>query len=107
MAIDTPHFKFPFQFTTAGDRIQYVEQDSDDEIIDCIEVLLSTEQGERIELPDYGIADQTFRENGVDTGHIMAQIRKYEERADVTLEPHQIQALVQRVGVMLRGGARG
>lgn len=107
MAIETPHFKFPFQFTPAGDRIQYAEQDSDDEIIDCIEVLLSTSIGERIELPDYGIADQVFRENGVDTGHIMAQIRKYEERADIQLEPDVIKDLVQKVTVVFRGGTRG
>lgn len=107
MAVETPHFKFPFRFSSTGTRIQYVEQDSDDEILDCIEVLLSTTQGERIELPDYGIADQVFRENGVNSAHILAQIRKYEERADVQLEPHQIRNLIQKVSVVYRGGLIG
>lgn len=105
--IETPHFRFPFQFTSSGTRAQVVEQDSDEEIMDCIQVLLSTEIGERIELPDYGIADQTFRENGVNTAHIMAQIRRFEERAEIELEPKQIDRLVQRVAVIFRGGTRG
>lgn len=107
MAIETPHFKFPFQFTADGSRLQVVEQDSDDEIVDCVEVLISTLQGERIELPDYGIQDQAFRQGGVDTGHILAQIRKFEERASIQLEPHQIQDLIQRVSVIYRGALRG
>jgi phage baseplate assembly protein W len=107
MAIDIPHFKYPFQFGPPGQRVQYTEQDSDDELLDCIEVLLSTVQGERIEIPEYGIADQTFRQGGVDTGHILSQIRRYEDRADVNLEAGVIEDLVQRVGVLYRGGTRG
>src|SRR4051794_22468029 len=104
---EIPHFKLPFQLAADGTRAQVVEQDSDDEILDCIEVLLSTTQGERIEIPDYGIRDQAFRQHGADTAHILAQIRKYEERADINLAPGVIQELVQRVDVEYRGGLVG
>lgn len=104
---DIPHFKFPFQLTAAGDRIQVTEQDTDDEILDCIEVLLSTTQGERLELPEYGIRDQTFRQNGVEVSHILQQIRRFEERADVVLDAETIEDLVQRVSVRYRGGLGG
>lgn len=104
---EIPHFKFPLQLTGDGTRAQVVEQDSDDEILDCIEVLLATTQGERIEIPNYGIRDQAFRQNGADTAHILAQIRKYEERANINLAPDVIRELVQRVGVEYRGGLVG
>jgi len=104
---EIPHFKFPFKLTAAGDRAQIVEQDSDDEVMDCIEILLSTVQGERIEIPDYGIRDQVFRQKGVDTGHVLQQIRRFEERADVVLEPGKIEDLVQHLSVNYRGGVSG
>lgn len=105
--IEIPHFKFPFQLASDGVRAQAVEQDSDDEILDCVVVLLSTTQGERIEIPEYGVRDQAFRQNGVDTAHILAQIRRYEERANINLDPDAIQDLVQRVSVEYLGGLVG
>lgn len=107
MAVDVPHFKFPFQLTSDGSRVQVTKQDSDEEIMDCIEVLLATEVGERVEMTDYGILDQVFRENGVDVAHIMSQIRIFEERANVQLEPSQIEHLIQNVTVAYRGGPIG
>lgn len=104
---DIPHFKFPFSLTPAGDRTQMTEQDTDEEIMDCLQVLLSTVQGERIDLPEYGVQDQTFRQNGVDVGHVLQQIRRFEERADTVLETEPIEDLVQRINVRYRGGLGG
>lgn len=100
--IDTPHFKFPFKLTTDGTRAMVVEQDSDEEIMDCLEVLLSTQPGERIELPDYGVPDQAFRENGLDPVVVSDAVRQWEERAEIFIETGVIENLAQTVTINYR-----
>lgn len=103
--IETPHFKFPFSFTPDGARVQVTEQDSDDEVMDCLEVLLLTEQGERIELPDYGIQEQDFRLNGIDAVAVTNSVHQWEPRASILLETSPIEDLVQtnRLNFRLKG----
>lgn len=103
MAFETPNFRFPFQFTPGGGRVQYREQDTDDEIMDSIEVLLLTPQGERIDIPNYGVPDQTFQMNGANLAAIQTAIELWEERADVTVDDEGIVDLVHRVQVNYTG----
>lgn len=85
MAVEIPHFSLPFRRDLNG-RAVVVEQDSDEEIVDCVEVLLSTEKGSREEIPEYGIPDQVFRQNGADLAQIGASIDRWEPRAEHFLE---------------------
>ena len=85
----------------------HTEQDSDEDVMGCVEVLLSTFTGERIEAPDYGIDDQAFRENSADVGHIASKISLWEPRADIEIEPERIQDLVQTVRLRYRGRVDG
>lgn len=71
----------------------------DDEIMDCVEVLLSTERGERIELPDYGLPDQLFKEGGVDLQQVRAIIDTWEPRALADLTRVELEDLVDRVRI--------
>lgn len=77
---DIPKLAFPFS------RGSYREQDSDEEITDCVEVLLSTQQGERIEVPEYGLPDQAFKQGGASREAIVATINEWEDRAAVSVE---------------------
>lgn len=106
MAITTPKISFPFHLRANGQSAVVVEQDSDDEIVDCVETLLSTEEGSREELPAYGIDEQVFLQGGVDLDVVMATVARWEPRALVVLEADEIEALVQRVRVkvMARDG---
>lgn len=97
--MNTPHYDYPFRLNSAGDGAVVLEQDSEDEVSNCVEVILSTRRGERVELSDFGIDDQAFRQNGIDVGHVLAQVRKYEDRADLVIDPGQIEDLVQEVGI--------
>ena len=107
--IDTPKLSYPFRFNAAGSQAIVVEQNSQDEIIDCVEVLLSTELGERQEVPDYGVPDQTFRQGGASTEAIEEAIRTWEPRADVDIErtDTDLDDLVDRLrlGIKRRGDA--
>jgi len=54
---DQPHFGIPFQFARARGGIKYVpvtEQDSIQEIGDCVELILRTVQGQRQTIPEFG-----------------------------------------------------
>lgn len=53
-----PHFQVPLQLR--GGSFATHEQDTLDEIAQCVQVLLSTTEGQRVELPDYGIPDLAF-----------------------------------------------
>jgi hypothetical protein len=58
-AVEIPQFSMPLR--VVGGRFAVVEQDSPDEIRDQVEALIRTPQGSRLDLPDFGISDPTFR----------------------------------------------
>jgi phage baseplate assembly protein W len=97
-----PHFDYPFQFNANG-RVQVVEQDSEDDIINCVVALIKTPLGFREDLPDYGVADIIFGDGALDTEQIHTAISMWEERADVILTESNITVdqLVRYVSVMV------
>lgn len=97
--IDTPKLSFPFRLRANGLSAVVVEQDSDAEILDCLEVLLSTEKGSREEVPTYGIEDQTFKEGGIDVEQVLMDITKWEPRAGQSLEADEIVSHIQHARV--------
>lgn len=97
MVVDSPHFSFPFRRGVSGTQVVVVEQDSDEEVEDCVIILLQTEIGEHPGIPEYGLEDQTFREGGVDLGYIKSVIGEYEDRALADMEDYEIEELVHRV----------
>jgi phage baseplate assembly protein W len=83
MSVGIPHFALPFRFV--GGAAAVVDQDTEEEIGQCVEVLVSTPVGSREEdLPEYGIADPTF-DTDLDTGAILDALEEWEPRAVVTL----------------------
>lgn len=78
--VTTPHFSFPFQFSTAG--AVTVEQDSDDEIANCVVLALMTPVGSRFYVPEFGIDDPTFTTN---RQSMLGQLQLSEPRAQLVL----------------------
>lgn len=83
---------------TATGRLVTVEQDTDAEIAQCVYALLATEPGQRVELPEYGLEDQAFREGGADLTEIRAEIEEWEPRAEA-LTDDEIDDLTDKVQV--------
>lgn len=99
-----PHLSFPFQLSETGTQARYVEQDSDDEIIDCVEVLLRTPLGWRIDLPEYGVRPQEFTEGGANREELIAAIAEWEERALVVIEREEVvDPMLDRLSVAIKG----
>lgn len=77
-SFDIPHFELPFR--VIGTTARYVEQDSAEDVVQCVRSILSTRKRERPEAPDFGIEDPTFA-NRVDVGEITATLQEWEPRA--------------------------
>ena len=57
---DVPHFAFPFTRDPATGHAAEVEQDSIEDVTGCVQVVLITPRGWRVELPEFGTPDPTF-----------------------------------------------
>lgn len=80
--VSIPHFTVPFQLDPATGYIEVVEQDTEQDIQQCVVALLRTEIDSRLELPDYGIPPVLFVER-IDNSGIITAINKWEKRANV------------------------
>jgi phage baseplate assembly protein W len=72
-------------------RVKEVEQDSDEHVMSCLEVILRCPIGFRDELPDFGWAWPEFRSIPIDLSELEASLRRWEPRA--TLSARDITAL--------------
>jgi phage baseplate assembly protein W len=93
---DTPKLSIPLTITDG--RIAQIEQDSEEEIAQCVSAVLRTELGQRIELPSYGLADQAFTEGGADLDAIRSAVEEFEPRAE-TLTTEAFDGILSRVQV--------
>ena len=91
--------KVPLEMGATGFRT--VEQDSEDEIAQCVYAVMATERGGRLEEPDFGISDPTFEQGGMDLGEALLAINTWEPRAEVELE-QEIVDLIASVEVAVR-----
>jgi hypothetical protein len=80
-----PHFDYPFRFSAASKHAVEVEQDSVEEIIDCIQTTLLTNKGDRIELPDFGITNPLFEVQPLHLDDLYADVTDQEPRALIVL----------------------
>jgi phage baseplate assembly protein W len=80
----TPHFGFPFRLD--GSSFAASEQDSADEIDDCVEAVLRTPEGSRIDVPAFGRPDGTFSQLGVapSAEPYLVAVEEWEPRAVVS-----------------------
>lgn len=82
-----PHLSFPFRIGRDG-AAAVVEQDTLDEIAQSVQVLMMTRQGERLEVPDYGIADLVFQDD-LDLDSVSAAIEEWEPRALARIDDYE------------------
>lgn len=99
---DVPHFALPFRFATPQAAV--TEQDSLEEIADCVLVTLICPQGFRIELPRFGLPDPTFSTPAPSMDVIRTTLATWEPRASVLLAeyPDLMDELTAHVEVYVR-----
>ncbi len=99
--IDTPKFRFPFNIS--NNRAEIVEQDSIDEIAQCVYAVLATEEGSRVEEPEFGIEDQAHKKNGADISSIREAISTWEPRVQEFESEEDWDDVMQKVRLIIDG----
>jgi phage baseplate assembly protein W len=98
LMVDRPHFALPFRYKKDGTPAVN-EQGSLSDVTACVEAALRTPIGARKELPDFGTADPTFRQEPLQAQDILGQISLHEPRAVLFWDERidDLDALVTRV----------
>lgn len=101
----TAHLRWPLRLVDGVP--QTVEQDSYEDLRQCVRTILSFAPGQRIELPEFGLVDQVLREGGADLEAIRRAIADWEPRADalVSADPAALADLVSDVRIAIGGAA--
>lgn len=103
----TPHLKVPFQWGADG-HAQVVEQNSVEDVTQCVFAVLNTRLGFRLEIPTFGLRKQILTENGPSLTQIEAAVLEWEPRASYILTTGQLQDILSRyVNVALERKANG
>lgn len=79
---EVPHLAFPLRITSG--TFAAVEQDTIEDVRQCVHVLLSTPIGARPLAPEIGVEDPTFTE-GIDPELMQAMLEEQEDRAAITV----------------------
>jgi hypothetical protein len=82
---DVPHIQWPVRLE--GARLATVEQDSLEDVAQCVALVLSTTPGTRLELPEFGRPDPTFSEGGADPTALEDAVNEWEPRAALQFDP--------------------
>lgn len=78
-SVDVPKFKVPFSISGTGAEV--VEQDSTEEVVQCVEAIVNTPVESRDDDPEFGVPDYLFRQTGEEASEIADAIELWEPRA--------------------------
>src|SRR5438105_3132804 len=95
---NVPHFDLPFRWASNGHAAE-AEQDSLEDVTNCVQAILSTTIGQRMEAPGLGVVDPTFQKQPINLAEIADALAEQEARATALLEqaPDKFDALIARV----------
>lgn len=97
MYFNAPHFDLPFRID--GTMFAEVEQDTEDDVYNCVVASLLTHEGFRPEAPNFGTAELVFVKQPLPGDQLMAEIAADEPRAQMVFDqnPNALDNLVAQV----------
>ena len=98
-SVDAPHFDLPFRLGPSGANV--VEQDTIEDVANCVTAIVSTHVGWRAEAPTFGIPDLTMRRQPLGSEDISNWVANQEPRALLLVEeyPDKVDQLVDHINV--------
>lgn len=90
----TPKLSLPLRLDGTG--FAAVEQDSVDEVEQCVEAILRTPIGDHIDDPELGVPDVAFRSEGI-AEDLLDAIAEWEPRATIVISEDRIIELAEHV----------
>jgi phage baseplate assembly protein W len=99
--VEIPHLSLPLRYV--GGRPAVNEQDSLDDVSDCVEAALRTRPGQRLEYPDYGTPEFVFAVQPLDMDDVIAHVLAFEPRAHLVAEtaPDRLDEAIARARLTL------
>lgn len=85
---DVPRLAWPLRLDTSTGGLAVVEQDSPEDITQCLHAIANTTPGDRPDAPDMGIEDPTFGEQPLDLEDIRETFAQHEPRVTVLATTH-------------------
>lgn len=83
-SVTVPHFSLPLRYVNGSALVN--EQDSIDDVADCVYAVCVTNPGDRAELPDFGLVDPAFGQEPLIASAAQNQIEQWEPRAQVLVD---------------------
>lgn len=80
---EVPHFAIPLRRVGATGTLAEVEQDSEADVDACIEGIMRTPVGWRVDLPEFGTPDPAHEQGGPNLQEVEDAVALWEDRADV------------------------
>jgi len=105
--IDVPHFDLPFRLGKTGANV--VEQDSLDDVANCVVAIASTHVGWREEVPTFGVPDYALHMQPLHPEDINSVISDQEPRAVLIVNERMDMAdtLVDHINIGVSTYAKG
>jgi phage baseplate assembly protein W len=95
-----PHLAVPFRIENGSAAT--IEQDSEDDVLQSVRVLITTPLGSRLEVPTYGVPQALGHQSTFPvTNSVLAGVAQWEPRArvDVTTQIDSYDSLVREIDV--------
>lgn len=95
---DIPRLAWPVSLAANGQLVT-VEQDSDDDIRQCVEAIVRHRVGDRVDVPEMGVPDFTHGEQPLEVDGVTTVIGRHEPRASVLVasSPNLIESVLAEV----------
>lgn len=105
--VRNPHFRLPLQFGGIKGGALTNEQDTGEDIIDCIKAIIAFPIGSRHDMPEFGIPDLLFR---VESPTVIQQLRdaiaEWEVRPTVDASGGPLLSDQKILDILVRAGVR-
>lgn len=83
-AVGIPHFALPLQYRNGSALVN--EQNSVDDMADCVYAVCVTNPGDRVEYPTFGLQDMAFGQQPLNASAAVNQIEDFEPRVSVLID---------------------
>ena len=104
MAVDIPHFALPLRYVNGKPLVN--QQDSIQDVADCVRGISQTIIGEIPDLPEFGVLDNTFEQEPFSAANLVSMVATWEPRAEMVASnfPNQFEAAIYNINVEVSTG---
>jgi len=100
-APETPVMQWPFRMNSTETAINYVEQDTPEEVAQRVAFLFSTNIGDLPDEPAFGIPEPIFKQEGISEEELTRPVSKWVPEALLIFSTNELANLMQTLDVQV------